>query len=114
VAARDPTTRFSVDSELGGAKPAETVYELSDSIARGLCLRIQPSGAKVFWYTYKDSTWGNEVTALLRRALIQLNLEVATGKGGFPRNPEIIPGAYELDVERNHIESINCEQYKSL
>ena len=52
-----PTARrFSVDSEIRGAKPAETVYELSDSIARGLRLRIQPSGAKVFWYTYKDAT----------------------------------------------------------
>lgn len=46
--------RFSTDSELKAAKRAAGVYELSDTVARGLRLRVQPSGARVFWYVYKD------------------------------------------------------------
>jgi hypothetical protein len=60
MASRKPTTehsrRFSVDSEVCGAKPSDFVYELSDSTARGLRMRIQPSGAKTWWYVYKDGT----------------------------------------------------------
>ncbi len=52
---KSTTRRFSVDSELRAAKPSQAVYELSDSIATGLKLRIQPSGAKTFWYVYKDA-----------------------------------------------------------
>ena len=47
--------RFSTDSELKGAKPEAGSYELTDTQARGLRLRVQPSGSKRFWYRYKGT-----------------------------------------------------------
>ena len=45
--------RFSTAAEVKGLKPEARVYEATDNLARGLCLRVQPSGNRSWFYRYR-------------------------------------------------------------
>jgi integrase len=49
------TRRFSTAAQVKGLKPEARVYEATDQLARGLVLRVQPSGSRSWFYRYREA-----------------------------------------------------------
>ena len=50
--------RFSTASQVKALKPTAKVYEATDKLRRGLCLRVQPSGTRTWFYRYRETQNG--------------------------------------------------------
>jgi integrase len=61
--------RFSTAAQVKGLKPEAKVYEATDAQARGLVLRVQPSGRRAWFYRYRESRTGDKQGKLHRIAL---------------------------------------------
>jgi integrase len=46
--------RFSTAEQVKGFKPEAKVYEVTDSLARGLILRVHPTGTRAWFYRYRE------------------------------------------------------------
>ena len=46
--------RFSTAAQVKGLRPEATVYEATDALARGLILRVHPSGSRAWFYRYRE------------------------------------------------------------
>jgi integrase len=47
-----PSKQVATDRQIAGLKPAETRYEAAVEASRGLCIRVYPTGAKIFELRY--------------------------------------------------------------
>lgn len=61
--------RFTTAAEVKGLKPEAKAYEATDALARGLVLRVQPSGTRGWFYRYREPREGEKQGKLHRIAL---------------------------------------------
>ena len=48
------TRKFRTAAQVKGLKPEAKVFEATDELARGLVLRVQPSGSRTWFYRYRE------------------------------------------------------------
>lgn len=100
---RRPQRRFSKDSEIRAAKPGTGSYELTDTQAKGLRLRVQPSGSKRFWYRYLGKDGKSHRLLIGEYGLNRVSLTEARAKRhelAAIRDDPTSPDPHEVIAER--------------